>query len=53
MSYPPQGIDDDVIRKSKLSDDTWEMLITAVNTKRMRQVLRRVFRGKENQNEEE
>lgn len=51
MGYPPQGIDDDVLRKSKISDETWELLLAAVNPARIRTILRRILRGKEDQGE--
>ena len=53
MGYPPQGnIPNDVLRRNKISTETWEMLLDAANTKRLRKVLRRLLRDSENQNEE-
>jgi len=52
MGHPPQGIDDDVLRKSKISDETWDLLLAGTNTKRLRKALRRIFRGEAEQNEE-
>ena len=52
MGYPPQGIDDDVLKKSKISDETWDMLLAGTNTKRLRKAIRRLLRGAAEQNEE-
>ena len=47
MGYPPQGIDDDVLKKSKISDDTWALLLAANNPAKLVALLCRVLRGKE------
>ena len=54
MGHPPQGIiPDDVLRRNKISDETWTMLADeATNTKRLRKVLRRILRSMSDQNEE-
>jgi len=53
MPYPPQGIDDDVLKRSKISDETWELLLVANNTKRMRKAMRRILKGAADQDEED
>ena len=47
--YPPQGIDGDVLKRSKISDDTWELLLAAVSPAKLRTILRRILRSKEEQ----
>ncbi len=54
MAYPPQGTrDPDAITRDKISNETWEMLLAANNTKRVRKVLRRILKGTSEQNEED
>ncbi len=49
MAYPPQGIDKDVLRRSKISQDTWELLLAANNPAKLVTLLRRVLRSEEDQ----
>ena len=51
MGYPPQGIDGDVLKRSNISDDTWEMLTIAQNPRQLRILLRRILRSEEEQGE--
>lgn len=51
MGYPPQGLGDDVLQRSKISNDTWVMLVQSQSVKDLRKVLRRILKRKDNQNE--